>query len=254
MSTNSKIQGCRDAYPSVAGTVPSAVAKRSVRQRNEWPEARTLASAFRPPERGRRYRSAMSLPPATRPIAVARNFGFTLIELMAVLAIIGIMIAMIIPEMRGSYNDALLRSSSRELMSVCNLACSQAIAANQTHRVQLDPITGKYFVEKRVRGGATAGGFMRLRDLPGGDGTIDRRISIQVRSPGEEVSEEPSVQPPPSSANNSQAEPLLEAIGFYSDGTADAREILLQDRDGFRMALRINAVTAHVSAVEMERK
>ena len=33
---------------------------------------------------------------------------------------------------------------------------------------------------------------------------------------------------------------------FYPDGTADAREIQLEDRDGFRLVLRINPTTARV--------
>ena len=45
-----------------------------------------------------------------------------------------------------------------------------------------------------------------------------------------------------------------ETIGFYADGTADAREIQLEDRDGFRLVLRINPTTARVRIVELERK
>ena len=47
--------------------------------------------------------------------------AFTLIEMMTVLVLIGIMIAMIIPEMKGTFEDALLRSTSRDLVSVCVL-------------------------------------------------------------------------------------------------------------------------------------
>src|SRR5580704_1844122 len=95
--------------------------------------------------------------------------GFTLIELMAVLVIITIMTAMIIPEMKGSYQDALLRSSGRELMNVFNSTCSRAVALNQLHHVRLDPSTGKYVVEKHVLQGA-ADDFTPVEDMPGGAG------------------------------------------------------------------------------------
>jgi hypothetical protein len=36
------------------------------------------------------------------------------------------------------------------------------------------------------------------------------------------------------------------AIGFYADGTADAVEIRLRDRDGFGLVLEVNPVTARV--------
>ena len=51
-----------------------------------------------------------------------------------------------------------------------------------------------------------------------------------------------------------QAENRDDAITFYADGTADVCEILLQDRDGFRLALRINPATARVRVVELERR
>jgi hypothetical protein len=45
-----------------------------------------------------------------------------------------------------------------------------------------------------------------------------------------------------------------QVIAFYPDGTADGREILLQDREGFRRVLRLNPITASVQIVELERK
>src|SRR6516162_8771785 len=43
--------------------------------------------------------------------------GFTLVELMVVIVLIGILSAMILPNMKGTYGDALLRSTSRELVN-----------------------------------------------------------------------------------------------------------------------------------------
>src|ERR1041385_3078026 len=74
--------------------------------------------------------------------------AFTLVELMTVIAIVGIMVAMIIPEMRGTYEDALLRSASRDLVNVFEIASSRAISLNQLHRVALDTQSGRYVVER----------------------------------------------------------------------------------------------------------
>jgi len=76
--------------------------------------------------------------------ANSRRLGFTLIELMVVFVLVGIMTAMIIPAMRGTYEDALLRSTSRKLVNVLNLASTRAIALNQPHRVRLDHKNGRY--------------------------------------------------------------------------------------------------------------
>ena len=43
-------------------------------------------------------------------------------------------------------------------------------------------------------------------------------------------------------------------VAFYPDGTADAAAFLLRDRDGFRLLLQINPITARVHVVEMERE
>ena len=45
-----------------------------------------------------------------------------------------------------------------------------------------------------------------------------------------------------------------QTIELYSDGTADQAEILLQDREGFRLGLRINPITARVQIIELGRR
>ena len=97
---------------------------------------------------------------------------------MIVLVLIGILTAVLIPEMRGSYEDALLRSTGRELINVCHLASSQAVSLNQVHRLKLDERTGKYFVEKRIRETELGGDFETLKDVPGSQGELDTRIKI----------------------------------------------------------------------------
>ncbi len=183
------------------------------------------------------------------------RLGFSLIELMVVVVLIGIMAAMIIPEMKGTYEDVLLRSASRELVAVCNTASSRAISLNQLLRVHLDKSTGKYAIERKVNDRRIGAGFVPVRDVPGGEGKLDTRISIEIRKPGEEVNR---AEPDQRAVVNAQEVPRNqdrgEAIAFYPDGTADAAEILLQDREGFRLALRINPVTARVRIVELEHK
>src|SRR6266496_3350704 len=81
----------------------------------------------------------------------ARNRGFSLVELIVVLMLIAIMMAMILPEMRGTFGDALLRATARKLVDVVNLASSRAITLNQVHRVWLDRKHTHYHVEGTTR-------------------------------------------------------------------------------------------------------
>ena len=176
-----------------------------------------------------------------------RKSAFTLIELVIVIVIIGIAAAMIIPEMKGGFQDALLRSTSRDLINVFSIASSRAVSLNQLHRVRIEASTGRYVIEKRTRESVQGDEYKPLNDVSEAEGTLDKRIAIQVHNLDESLTATPS-------GDNSQVHPNLDAISFYSDGTADAAELLLRDRQGYRMALRINPITAHVKIQELERE
>lgn len=171
-----------------------------------------------------------------------RRRAFTLIELMVVVVLIGVMAAMIIPEMKGSFEDTLLRSTSRDLINVFDLASSRAVSFDQTCRVQLDTQNGRYLVEREVRDG-TREDYIPLKDVSGAEGKLDSRIGIQINRPGETSTDDDAAAAPAETSTP-------DTVSFYSDGTADAAEIKLRDRDGFQMILRLNPVTARVRMSE----
>jgi type II secretion system protein H len=173
--------------------------------------------------------------------------AFTLIELMIVIALIGIMTAMILPEMRGTYEDALLRSTSRELLEAFQLAHSRAVSFNQPHCVRIEPASGEYRVEKRVRSNGREE-FGLLRDVIGSSGKLDTRISIDIRPAGESLVEDAA---PP---NREALEPQDRSITFFSDGTADAKEVLLVDRQGFRLLLQLNSTTSRARVLDLPKQ
>ena len=180
--------------------------------------------------------------------------AFTLIELMVVMVLIGIMTAMILPEMKGTYEDALLRSTSRELVSVCSLASSHAVSGNQACRLRLDLKMGHYLIERRTSDRGPDGRLVATREVPGGEGELDTRISIEVHHTDDMAPEGAEEGSSPALASRAQLAGREDGITFYPDGTADASEILLRDRDGFRMALRVNPITARVRIIELARE
>jgi type II secretion system protein H len=196
--------------------------------------------------------------------------GFTLIEITVVVVLVGILSALIIPEMRGTYEDALLRSTSRQLMDAFQLAYSRAVSFNQPHRVRLDAKTHRYVVEKRIWEDGRED-FLPLRDVPGCEGSLDARIAIQMRTAPEGFSgpapDASSSEPDQSriadressttantAPNAGQPAPVVDGFAFYPDGTAEAGEVMLQDRQGFRLLLRISPITAQVRIVEPESR
>ena len=171
---------------------------------------------------------------------------------MVVMVLIGIMTALILPEMKGTYEESLLRSTSRELVSACGLASSRAISLNQAHRLQLDRRTGHYSIE-RLRSNDRS---VPAHEALGSEGELDTRILIQIHNSGDDASDSaapPGVPANPESQSANRKSPP-DSITFYPDGTADASEIVLRDRDGFRLALRINPVTARVRIIELARE
>jgi type II secretion system protein H len=184
----------------------------------------------------------------------ARKPGFSLIELMVVIVLIGVMAAMIVPEMKGTYEDALLRSTSRRLIDVFHLAYSRAVSLNELLRVRFDRIGGRYFIERAASGAQNGSGFVPARDIPDGEGELDRRITIEIRKQGAALASETDQEASASSEDDLRLQNRDDQFAFYADGTADAGEVVLKDRDGFRLSLRINPVTARVQIVELERQ
>jgi type II secretory pathway pseudopilin PulG len=172
--------------------------------------------------------------------------------MLVVVIIVSIMSVAIVAEMHGTLQDMLLRSTSRELAGAFNLASSRAIAVNRPYRIRLDQLAHRYLLERSTRGGSE---FFPARDVPGGQGKLDARITINIREPGVNSPDDAGEEPTGDSGTTGGLPGIgpEEAITFYPDGTADARQIELADRDGFRLALRINPITSRVQIKRMEK-
>ncbi|HRI14315.1 MAG TPA: prepilin-type N-terminal cleavage/methylation domain-containing protein [Verrucomicrobiota bacterium] len=174
-----------------------------------------------------------------------RQAAFTLMELMVVLGLIAILSAAIIPEMRGSFEDAVLRASARQIVDVFSVANSRAVALSQTHRVRFERTSGKYLVESQAGRASRGAEFAPVRDLSGGTGNLDQRVRFEIRARGASpLDEDPMTLETPQSP---------ESISFYADGTADAAEVWLSDRAGVGLTLRLNPVTARVQVIDRPR-
>ena len=172
--------------------------------------------------------------------------AFTLLELMVVVTLIGIVSAVIIPEMRGTYQDALIKSTSRQLMGAIQLAGSRSVSLQRQHRLLIHSGKKQYRIEQK--GGASPG-FTGLKDVANSEASFDSRISVEVRRGEEPLGEEKEVVASALDQPTSQ-ENQVESIIFYPDGTADERTITVRDKDGFSLVLVINPTTARVEFKE----
>ncbi len=82
--------------------------------------------------------------------------------------------------------------------------------------------------------------------MPGTKGELDSRITMEFHQSGDTSSAD--------SDTTGTASGGMATVAFYPDGTADAGSIQLRDRQGYRLRLEINPVTARVHVVEMERE
>lgn len=161
--------------------------------------------------------------------------AFTLVELMVVITVITVIAGVMVLEMSGTLEDALLRTNARTLIAVCDAASNRAIAQREAHVLKLNAHSGKFVVEPKTRSA-------EAEDVQVTHGELDSRIALTIREParGEETEEAESM-----------SAATLDAITFYPDGSADAREFTLRDRAGVELVLRINPTTGRVRIIDM---
>jgi hypothetical protein len=113
------------------------------------------------------------------------------------------------------------------------------------HRVRLNASSGQYQVEQQNELLAP-GNFLPILNANDFQGQIDSRIQIEVRPTPQEKSNEQMPEEERSIPS------FQNGINFFADGTADGCEIVLRDRTGVELVLRLNPITASVSILEEE--
>src|ERR1051325_5199658 len=131
--------------------------------------------------------------------------AFTLVELMVVITIIAILTGVMVLEMGGSYEDALLKSNARKLIDVCDAASNRAIAAHQAQILKIDAGSGKFVVKTKAPEAEET-------DAQVTEGELDKRIGLMIRQPEREEGAEET---------DEREAPRSDTIVFYPDGTAD---------------------------------
>jgi prepilin-type N-terminal cleavage/methylation domain-containing protein len=181
-------------------------------------------------------RTGANAPPAAR-----TGRGFTLIEIMAVVLIIGLVMALVLPGLGATSRRNLLRQA-RELAAYLELARQRAVTTGVSHRVLLDLEQGGYFVEWYVNEDGALGPPARggepefdlddtgpLSLAPPADESFDYR-PIPIRSGGERWLDDGFFFEGVETAEG-WFESGLVAVVFDSDGTADAAQIVISDPD-----------------------
>ena len=160
--------------------------------------------------------------PASRPPP-----AFTLIEVMIVVAIMGLIAAMGVPSILQSFRKDGMRKAVSDLMDVCAEARTQAILQNQKTAVVFYPPERRFAVEGATSGKNTSSGRVTSATLPAGVEFAMVDINLQDFGASEWA-----------------------RVFFYPNGTSDEMTVVLHSSDDWRkITLEFSTGLATVSDV-----
>jgi general secretion pathway protein H len=138
--------------------------------------------------------------------------GFTLLELLVVLALMALLLGLVLPSLLHSWEREKHRAALRELITALRTARSEAVTKSQTVRLFLNLKTGRYRLAGAAQEGALTG--MSLSDA---------RLVWQnpERNQG--------------------------YIAFFGDGSSSGGKLTLVDPTGRRYLLEVEPITGKVS-------
>jgi type II secretion system protein H len=144
--------------------------------------------------------------------------GFSLLELLLVIALAGLLSTLVIPSLTGTLESARLRGSSGEVRAALTLARTLAVSEARSRFVDFDLDRGEYGIA----------GDARKWILPEGM----RLASVRL---GETAAEQGIVR-----------------VRFYPDGSADEAEVAISSPDGRRMRVGVDPLTGIATGIVAE--
>lgn len=139
--------------------------------------------------------------------------GFSLLEMIVVLAIAGLIAAVVLPSLPGALESARLRGSAGEVRATFTLARTLAVSEARNRSVAFDLERGEYGIDGDARKGLLPEGI-RLLAVRLGDGAAEHGI-VRVR--------------------------------FYPDGSADEAEVALSSSGGGGFRVSVDPLTGIAS-------
>ncbi|MFZ5569120.1 MAG: pilus assembly FimT family protein [Thermodesulfobacteriota bacterium] len=160
--------------------------------------------------------------------------GFTLLEMMVVLVLVGLMAAMAVPRLSGSYEKLPLVTAARDLAAIMRFARSQAVSRSCSMAVWFQPEDRRIFVAvpKAPEGDAAAeskeidDGVERIYHLP---------VNLTL-----------ACEPGPEEA----LETDIDIITFFPIGNCTGADIRLSDAMGRSRRVEVDSITGAVSLGE----
>jgi general secretion pathway protein H len=118
----------------------------------------------------------------------SRSNGFTLIELAVVVAILGVMIALVAP-MLGELGEANLKRSARHLTGMIRFLHEESQAKKTEYRLRFDIQDGRYWAEAFNLLSDSSGEFQKTTSVIAGEGSLFGQTTFRDIKAGSHLDE-----------------------------------------------------------------
>jgi type II secretion system protein H len=142
-----------------------------------------------------------------------RRGGFSLLELILVIAILGMLAAVVLPSLPGALESARLRGSAGEVRATLTLARTLAVSESRGRSVSFDLGSGEFGIDGDARKWLLPDGI-RLAAVRLGDAAAERGV-VRVR--------------------------------FRPDGSADEAQVAISSSGGGMMRVNVDPLTGMAS-------
>ncbi len=165
-----------------------------------------------------------------------RQRGFSLLELVLVIAILAVLAGLVIPALAGRSERAHLESNGLRLQALARLASSYAIKNGRSVRLEL------YVEPSEVRFGMAEGSYPLAEDFENIPIHWARPFVLDGRTSFNETV-----------YYGEEACNCLEAnhVHFYADGSADPCEMRLSSPEGETLAIRVARTTSRLKLLRL---
>jgi Tfp pilus assembly protein FimT len=121
----------------------------------------------------------------------ARRGGFTVVEILLVVLILGTLAGLAAPQLRGSYERMRLAECAGSLKNAIRMARELAITEGTPHRVVIDKTDGRYWVERQSEGGgryeSARDKWGSVRRIPEGIRIVSAPAAVSFRQDGRAI-------------------------------------------------------------------
>ncbi|MGE5576778.1 MAG: Tfp pilus assembly protein FimT/FimU [Syntrophothermus sp.] len=176
--------------------------------------------------------------------------GFTLLEVIVVLAIVGLLFGLALPELGAATERMRLYAGVRQVVAMLNYARETAIVEDDAHTVEIDFERGRLALGTSHPASATNISGAAGEGQTGAEGAGSGAGGGTGRT-GVVLPEELKLSV---SGSGPDTEGTGEALKFFPDGTSNGIQLVITDRRGNRFLIEVSSVTGRIQARKDEAR